>query len=63
VKDTYETNKVKHFEHILTKNGFKLSSQGAPAKISPDKKAQQAQIITDINDAMFEEFLESELKI
>ena len=32
VRDTYETNKVKHFELILRENGFKLSSEGAPKK-------------------------------
>jgi len=62
VNDTYETNKVKHFEDILITNGFKLSSQGAPAKISPDTKAQQTQIMANINDTMFEEFIETSLK-
>ena len=62
VKDTYETNKVKHFEDILANNGFKLSSQGAPAKVSPETKAQQTQVMADINDTMFEEFIESSSK-
>jgi hypothetical protein len=36
VRDTYETNKVKHFELIFAGNGFNLSSQGGVKKLAKE---------------------------
>ena len=62
VRDTYETNKVKHFELILRENGFKLSSEGAPTKLPKETRSQQSEIIHDLNDELFNQYLESEVK-
>ena len=61
VRDTYETNKVKHFELILRENGFNLSSEGAPKKLPKDTRNQQSEIISEINDELFNKYLESEV--
>jgi len=62
VRDTYETNKVKHFELILRENGFNLSSQGAAKKLPKETRSQHSEIIRDMNDELFEKYLESEVK-
>ena len=62
VKDIYETNKVKHFELILTQNGFVLSSEGSLNRIAKETKQQQKHRVDAINDDLFNEFLESDHK-
>jgi hypothetical protein len=61
VKDTYETNKVKHFELILAKNGFKLSAQGVPTRLAKETRNQQSQLVEAINEELFTEFLQTEV--
>ena len=63
VKDVYETNKVKHFELILEKSGFVLSSQGVPAKLTKATRTQQSQLADEISDELFDEYLASEAKL
>jgi hypothetical protein len=40
-KDTFETNKLKHYELLLKENGFTLSEVGEPAKLSSQEKHEQ----------------------
>jgi hypothetical protein len=62
VKDTYETNKVKHFEFILAGNVFELSSQGVPAKLAKEARSQQSQLTEAMGDELFTEYREAEVK-
>ena len=62
VRDIYETNKVKHFELILRDNGFDLSSQGAPKKLAKETRNQQSEAMKELNDELFSQYLESEVK-
>ena len=62
VKDVYETNKVKHFENILTQNGFSLSSKGVLAKLAKETRNQQSQVNQELNDEPFTEYLETDQK-
>ena len=60
VKDTYETNKVKHFELILASNGFDLSTQGQPNRLAKETRNQQSQVVAELNDELFMEYLAPE---
>ena len=62
IKDTYETNKVKHFELILSGNGFELSSQGVPAKLAKETRSQQSQVVQELNEELFTQYLETDQK-
>jgi len=54
VKDIYESNKLKHFELIVQENGFNMSSEG-------DKDKANIEIdLNELNDTLFENFLQSE---
>jgi hypothetical protein len=55
VKDTYNTNKLSHYENILRENKFVLNSIVDKIKISEDIKAEMADLRSDINEALSEE--------
>ena len=59
VKDTFETNKLKHFEHILKDNGFELSSMGEIKAISKEVNKEMKTIETDHDEKIFEEYLKA----
>ena len=63
VKDIYETNKVKHFELLLVENGFVLSSEGSLNRIAKETKQHQSQLVQELTEELFNEFLESENKL
>jgi hypothetical protein len=50
-RDTFASNKLRHFELILEKNGFKLEEQGAKEKLDV------ASMMEEINEKVFEDFL------
>ena len=60
MKDAFETNKIKHFEIILKQNGFKLSSQGSRAKLGKEIRRGQSQLVRELNEQLFEEYLSPE---
>jgi hypothetical protein len=57
VKDIYITNKLKHFEHLLIKNGFILSEIGDEETLSKEQKDALKKLKTEYDDALFDEFL------
>jgi len=60
VKDTYNTNKLSHFEEILKQNKFILDSRGEKSKIEQDIKIEMTDLRTDIDDNFFNDFLTSD---
>ena len=60
VKDTYNTNKISHFEEILKQNKFILDSRGEKSKIDPEVKLEMTDLRTDIDDNFFNDFLTSD---
>ena len=62
MQDTYQTNKLLHFEEIIRNNGFTLSSEGGVGKLDEDTKAEMKQIVEDKKEELFEEFIEAEDK-
>jgi hypothetical protein len=59
VRDTYDTNKVKHFELILAQNGFNLSSQGDVQKLAKETRSHQSELAQELNEELFTEYLET----
>ena len=61
VKDTYGTNKVKHFELILEENGFELECHDA-APVRLDKETQQdlKTLYEKISEDLFGDYLKAE---
>ena len=57
VKDIYKTNKLKHFEELLIKNGFVLSELGEDKKMTEDQKAELDANIIEYNENLFNEYL------
>ena len=57
VNDVFASNKIKHFECFLEQNGFHLSMQGEAAKLSKEEKGVQKDLMDQIADETFEEFL------
>jgi hypothetical protein len=51
-RDTYASNRIRHFELILLQNGFALSQQGTKSKINASS------MMEEINDQIFEDYLE-----
>ena len=51
-----------HFELLLKLNGFKLSSEGEVLTLSKEEQAQQKSVVTEISEALFEEFLAARSK-
>jgi hypothetical protein len=60
VKDIYNTNKLAHYENILRDNKFVLKSIGDKVKISDDIKAEMTDLRSQIEDTLFEEYLNAE---
>jgi hypothetical protein len=60
VKDTYQTNKEKHFELILESNGFIISEEGVP--IALDKRVDKAMktLVEEHVEDQFKEYLEAD---
>ena len=50
-RDTFASNKLRHFELILEKNGFKLDEQGRKEKLDV------ASMIEEIDEKVFDDFL------
>jgi hypothetical protein len=48
---------VKHFELILEQNGFNLTAESMPTKLSKDEKSAQKALVDDNIDELFNEFL------
>ena len=59
VKDTYETNKLKHFEELLKMNGFKLSDIGDDANLSKEENDRLNELKSEYDDKLFDEFISS----
>jgi hypothetical protein len=57
--DTYQTQKTKHYIDILIRNGFIVSDIGIKSKISKDDNKLMNQVIADIKEEIFNDFLES----
>ena len=58
VKDTYNTNKLYHYENILLENKFVLSNKGEQSKnIDSSLKFDMKIIKIEINDKIFDDFL------
>jgi hypothetical protein len=53
---------VKHFELILASNGFNLSSQGVLAQLAKETRSQQSQVIQDLSEELFAEYLATDNK-
>ena len=60
VKDIYNTNKLSHFEEILKENKFILDSRGERTKINQEVKLEMTDIKTDIDDNIFNDFINAE---
>ena len=50
-RDTFASNRLQHFELILARNGFKLSSEGTKEKVDVTG------MLAEINEKVFEDFL------
>lgn len=59
LKDCYESNKNIHFKNILRENGFLLSSEGERKCLSKDVTEKFTEIREDIEEKLFDEFLEA----
>jgi hypothetical protein len=59
VKDTFETNKLLHFEHILRNEGFVLSAVGDKNKLEKDVIKEAEEIQDEYNEELFNEFVGS----
>ena len=57
VKDVYASNKMKHFELILEQNGFDITVEGEPQTLSKQEKQVQRDIVEEIAEELFEDFL------
>ena len=63
VKDTYNTNKLYHYENILLENKFVLSNKGEQSKnIDSSLKFDMKIIKIEINDKIFDDFLTDRTK-
>ena len=60
VKDTYETNKLLHFEKILKDEGFKLSTLGDKNKLDKQVKEEAKEMADAYNEELYEEYKESQ---
>lgn len=60
VKDVYKTNKLKHFENIISNNGFILSEVGIKQKLSKTDNKEMTEEIINQKEIIFNEFLELE---
>lgn len=60
VKDVYQTNKLKHFENIISNNGFILSEVGIKQKLSKTDNKEMTEEIINQKEIIFNEFLELE---
>ena len=58
VKDTFETNKLKHFEQILKDQGFELSTVGEIKAIGKEANKEMKNIV-EHDENIFEEYLEA----
>lgn len=60
--DVFKTNMTKHFENILVENGFVLSEEGRPIKMDIQDRLELKTCTQEIQDQIFNEFLEAEDK-
>lgn len=56
--DIFKTNKLKHYELILLKNGFILEEMGETEKISKNDKEQMQECRQQLVDDLFNDYLE-----
>ena len=59
VKDTYQTNKVKHFELILKMHGFNISEEGEAKGLDKGIKDEMKTLVEEYNDELFDEYLKA----
>ena len=57
VKDIYETDKLSHYENILSENKFILKARGKGSKIDKELRAEMADLRTDIDEEFFNAFM------
>jgi hypothetical protein len=62
VMDCYRTNKLKHFELILIKNGMTLSEKGEPVRMNKKTKEEMHTVVQSIKEELFEQFLKDDDK-
>ena len=59
VADIYNTNKTLHYQEILTNAGFELSTIGEVKKLNKDTSAELDLIIKNIDEEIFNNFVET----
>ena len=55
--DIFNTDKLHHFKNILSANGFILTEEGEPNRIIPDTRENMTELIEEITNELFDEFL------
>ena len=62
VKDTYNTNKLLHFEDILKHHGFEVSSTGGVVKLNQEMKDEMKHLVEMQVEELYNEFVEADDK-
>ena len=62
ITDVFNTSKYYHFENILQSEGFKLVSLYEPKQLDKDTRCELTELIQDITNEQFEEYLNDEYK-
>ena len=57
VKDTYNTNKLLHFQELLKTNGFMLFDHGDEIKMTKEQKQELNDLKTEYDDKLFDDYL------
>lgn len=60
INDVYKTNRTIHYETCLINGGFKLSVLDEPQPINKEDKEEIQQLIDDVTEIIFYEYLEAE---
>jgi hypothetical protein len=53
---------LKHYQNILNDNGFVLSEEGEMKKLDKNDEKKMKQLMESIDDKLFDEYLEDEIK-
>ena len=62
ITDVFNRSKYYHFENILQSEGFKLVSLYEPKQLDKDTRCELTELIQDITNEQFEEYLNDEYK-
>jgi hypothetical protein len=62
VNDSYQTNMTQHFENLLILNGFDISEEGTAKKMDNEDKKEIKELTKQLQDELFEEFINTECK-